>query len=103
MAHAMGSRERRARELMRGVRVEGARLQRLREQDRERIARGLDGNDEVTGLDGPGPAIVTYLWRDGLEGDRVGDENWEESGEWSPRRRNGMRVTSGNARDRWWE
>ena len=103
MAHAMGSRERRARELIRSVRAEGVRLQRLRQQDRERIASGLDGNDEIRDRDGPGPAIATELWRDDFEGDRVGDENWEGNGDGTPRRGNGMRVTSGNARDNWWE
>jgi hypothetical protein len=101
--HAMGTRERRARELMRSVRAEGTRLQRLRLQDRERIARGLDGNDELRDRDGPGPAVTAEMWRDDFEGDRVGDENWEAEAEWTERGRDGMRVVSGNARGRWWE
>ena len=103
MARAMGSRERRARELMRSVRAEGVRLQRLREQDRQLIARGLDGNEEMRDRGGPGPVVAPELWRDDFEGDRVGDENWEGNGEWSARGRDGMRVVSGNARDRLWE
>ena len=94
-ARAMGMRERRERELMRSVRAEGMRLERLRQQDRERIARGLDGNDDDS--DGPGPAIVRDAWRDDLEGDRVGEENWESEAElhgWVDRP---IRVVSGNA------
>ena len=101
---AVGMRERRARELRRSVRAEGLRLQRLRRQDREILARGMDGDEEQRdreldrGRDGPGPAIFTERWEDQLEGDRVGDENWEaELDEMGVGGRRGIRVTSGNA------
>ena len=112
-ARAMGVRERRARELLRGVRAEGIRLERLRRQDRERFNRGVEGNNEreraerARAVDGPGPAVFTEPWVDELEGDRVGDENWEAEleglGVWRPRA--GIRVASGNANAGrgWWE
>ena len=101
MNHAMGARERRARELMRGARIEGVRLQRLRMQHRERVERGFDGNDEAR--EGPGPAVDEQMWRDELEGDRVGDENWDAEEGAMERGREGIRVVSGNTRARWWE
>jgi hypothetical protein len=118
----MGLRERRARELMRSVRAEGLRLERIRRLDRQRLdrdigerptsaVRGIDGeedfrtNEQDVLEDGPGPALDGEQWRDDLEIDRVGDENWEgdvaELGG-----RIGIRVLSGNAngaRGRgWW-
>jgi hypothetical protein len=118
----MGLRERRARELMRSVRAEGLRLERIRRLDRQRLdrdvterptstVRGIDGeedfrtNEQDAIQDGPGPALEEEQWRDDLEIDRVGDENWEgdvaEIGG-----RTGIRVLSGNAngaRGRgWW-
>jgi hypothetical protein len=107
-ARAIGMRERRARELLRSVRAESLRFERLRLQDMERMTRGIDGNLDITDRgrardrerdDGPGPAIFTEPWEDELEADRVGAENWE--GEETGLERRTMRVTSGNAR-RWW-
>ncbi len=102
---AMGMRERRARELLRGARAEGMRLERLRRQNRERTTRGVDRNVEGRdrelgrGRDGPGPAVFTEQWEDQLEGDRVGDENWEGELEAinDGVERRAIRVTSGNA------
>ena len=102
---AMAMRERRQRELARGARAEADRLERLRLRDRERIARGFDSNDEEG--DGPGPALRTRTaWRDELEGDRVGEENWEGeldllAGTDVDGR--GIRVLSGNARWQTWD
>ena len=95
---AMGMRERRARELLRGARAEGVRLERQRRQDREMMTR-VDRTGEQRGRDGPGPAVFTEQWEDQLEGDRVGDENWEgelDGAATHPGRRT-IRVVSGNA------
>ena len=100
---AIGMRERRARELLRSARAEGLRLGRLRRQDRERMARGIDAEEWMArhtegGRNGPGPAVLGELWEDQLEGDRVGDENWEGELEMLGDRGQGrIRVTSGNA------
>ena len=100
---AMGMRERRARELLRGARVEGVRLERQRRQDRELMTRADRTNEqrgrETAGRDGPGPATFTEQWEDQLEGDRVGDENWEGEleGPVDGIARRGIRVVSGNA------
>ncbi|RMZ89167.1 hypothetical protein DV736_g3610, partial [Chaetothyriales sp. CBS 134916] len=80
VALAMDSRERRTRELMRGVRAERMRLQRQLQRDRDVIARGLDGGVEASDRDDPGPTTIPDFWRDDFEGDRVGDENWEGQG-----------------------
>lgn len=100
---AMGMRERRARELLRGARAEGVRLERQRRQDREMMTRvdrtGEQRGRETAGRVGLGPAIFTEQWEDQLEGDRVGDENWEgelDGAATDPGRR-GIRVVSGNA------
>ena len=101
---AMAMRERRQREFTRGARAEADRLERLRLQDRERIARGFDGNDEEG--DGPGPALRTRTaWRDELAGDRVGEENWEGENDLLAGTDvigQGIRVFSGNARWQSW-
>lgn len=109
----MGLRERRARELMRSARAEGLRLERIRRLDHQRLihdrtdrrpsmARAMGRDDEArdldgeAGLEGPGPTVIEEQWRDDLEVDRVGDENWEgEAGDVGIRV--GIRVLSGNA------
>ena len=92
-ARAIFMRERRARELRRGIQVETARLDRLRlsdtSEDREN-AGPADASDTDVAVD----------WRNDLEADRVGDENWEIA----PMTHDGfeqlgrIRTLSGNAR-----
>ncbi|RMZ82658.1 hypothetical protein DV738_g1635, partial [Chaetothyriales sp. CBS 135597] len=78
VALAMDSRERRARELIRGVRAERMRLQRQLLHDRDIIAQGLDGGLEAASdSNDSDPTAVPDFWRDDWEDDRVGDENWE--------------------------
>ena len=102
---AMAMRGRRQRELARGARAEADRLERLRLRDRDRIATGFDSNDEEG--DGPGPALRTRTaWRDELEGDRVGEENWEGEVDLlagTDVGGRGIRVLSGNARWQTWD
>lgn len=62
------------------------------------MARGFDGNEDRT--DAPGPAIRTDQWRDELEGDRVGEENFETEIEVGDVRENGIRLVSGNTLQR---
>lgn len=105
-ARAITNQGRRARELERTVRVEADRMQRLRVTDRDlmgqerslRLADGSDvGHDEDSGMT---PATDALDWRDELEGDRVGTENWVDEAEVSGVAR-GPRVVSGNARGFW--
>ncbi|EHY53801.1 hypothetical protein HRR83_004447 [Exophiala dermatitidis] len=111
VVRAIGLRERRNRELQRSVRVEGMRLRRLvmREeavftqqatetQQGGAIAGG--GDNATRARNTPRPrlfqAMMDDIWRDDLDADRVGEENFEGDAENS---RGGiMRVVSGNAR-----
>jgi len=91
IVRAMEIRGRMNREIARSTRF----LQRLRARDAQRVQElvraPVDGPNE---LDGPRPAIDT--WRDVLEADRVGEENFEEV-EAALDRGTGLRVVSGNA------
>ncbi|KIW18479.1 hypothetical protein PV08_02767 [Exophiala spinifera] len=105
-ARAISLRERRNRELLRGVRAEGVRLQRLRMRDEAMFTRRADAANPPEG-DGTDErfraAAETFqdAWRDDLDADRVGEENFES--EASESHNGGMRVVSGNARfiDAW--
>ncbi|KAJ9640664.1 uncharacterized protein PV06_02398 [Exophiala oligosperma] len=105
-ARAISLRERRNRELQRSVRAEGIRLQRLRLRDEAMFTQGTFAAGPPDG-DGTGErpqAMAEALqdaWRDDLDADRVGDENFEvELLLLQPR---GMRIVSGNARLDAWE
>lgn len=90
-ARAMDTRERRARELRRGIRVQTARLDGLR----------LNDDTEDTPRAGPRQSSGSNAddaWRNNLEGDRVGDENWEIETVVRDGFENGIRIVSGNAR-----
>lgn len=80
-ARAITMRERRAREMLRSLHTETARLERLRLHN----AGDASHDEEVPG------------WRDGFEGDRVGEENWEIETRADSSLERGMRVISGNA------
>ena len=95
VARAFDLRERRNRELMRSVRAEGVRLNRLRVRDEAMFTqRSLqaNGNVQVEAL----PQMPDDVWRDDLDVDRVGEENFEADPDASQRRV--MRAVSGNAR-----
>lgn len=83
-AQAHMLRERRQREFARGLRVEGLRIDRSR-TDTRRSGTG-SGND----------VDPFSVWRDDLDADGVGEENFEEASA-GPMLR-GMRVVSGNRR-----
>lgn len=89
---AINMRERRSRELWRSMRVEGARMRRNRMRDEALLDEPTLGNARARRrqreLDEP--------WRDELDADRVGEENFET--EFSIRQGGIMRVVSGNAR-----
>ncbi|KEF52288.1 uncharacterized protein A1O9_11528 [Exophiala aquamarina CBS 119918] len=89
---AINMRERRSRELWRSMRVEGARMRRNRLRGEGLFDEPTPGNARVRrrqrGLEEP--------WRDDLNADRVGEENFEA--EFSIRHGGVMRVVSGNAR-----
>lgn len=93
--HAITMRERRSRQLWRSMRVEGARMRRNRLRDQELL-------DETT----PGSArarrrqrqLEEEPWRDELDADRVGEENFETNFTITPG--GVMRVVSGNANRR---
>ncbi|KAL6246663.1 hypothetical protein RBB50_005970 [Rhinocladiella similis] len=100
-ARAISLRERRNRELERSVRAEGVRLQRLRIRDEAMFTQGAVVASPPEGT-GERPRATTTAealqdaWRDDLDADRVGEENFEaEIGLSHPR---GMRVVSGNVR-----
>ncbi|KAL2436518.1 hypothetical protein ABEF95_011535 [Exophiala dermatitidis] len=111
VVRAIGLRERRNRELQRSVRVEGMRLRRLvmREEAlftqqatemQQRAAVAGEGDNANPARNMPRPrlfqAMMDDIWRDDLDADRVGEENFEGDAENS---RGGiMRVVSGNAR-----
>lgn len=97
-ARAISLRERRNRELLRSVRAEGIRLQRLQLRDEMVLTqRALDATQD---LEHPRTDLLQHmsegLWRDDLDADRVGEENFENETEINQRRV--MRVVSGNAR-----
>jgi hypothetical protein len=97
---ALSIRDRRQRELARGVRAEGVRLNRLRMRDEAMFTQ------QPAETDGrPAREPLTQLqedpWRDDLDADRVGEENFEDlAGVGHPRV---MRAMSGNARFDIWE
>ena len=94
-ARAINLRERRNRELTRSVRAEGVRLHRLRLRDEAIFTqRALHTNGVVQAE--VMPQLQTDVWRDDLDVDRVGEENFEAELEVGPRRV--MRAVSGNAR-----
>ncbi|KAH0839054.1 hypothetical protein AYO21_04651 [Fonsecaea monophora] len=98
-ARAINLRERRNRELTRSAHAEGVRLQRLRMRDESRFTqRALEANAAATGGDRVEAFSPTAddVWRDELEADRVGEENFEAGNDSSHRRV--MRAVSGNAR-----
>ncbi|EXJ67772.1 uncharacterized protein A1O5_09118 [Cladophialophora psammophila CBS 110553] len=95
-ARAISLRDRRNRELMRSVRAAGVRLQRLRIRDESRFTQqALQGDDAANGRTRAEtfPLTSDDMWRDELEADRVGEENFEAGNEARV-----MRVVSGNAR-----
>ncbi|OAP59406.1 hypothetical protein AYL99_06704 [Fonsecaea erecta] len=98
-ARAINMRERRNRELTRSVQAEGVRLQRLRIRDESRfMQRALEADAAATGgnrAEMLSPA-TDDIWRDELEADRVGDENFETGNNGGDR--GVMRAVSGNAR-----
>lgn len=102
---AISLRERRNRELQRSVRAEGVRLQRLRMRDEAMFTqRTLDTNQQADGVgigEGPRAELLQDIWRDDLDADRVGEENFEP--ELDVTRPRVMRVVSGNARFDGWE
>ena len=98
IARAMTLRERRARELTRSVRAEGVRLNRLRMRDEAMFALGTfqPGTATNGGMrEGALPQMPDEVWRDDLDADRVGDENFEADPELGGRPV--MRAVSGNA------
>jgi hypothetical protein len=95
----MTLRERRTRELTRSVRAEGVRLNRLMMRDEAmftqrgfRTAAAANGDAVIEAL----PQIPDDIWRDNLDADRVGEENFEAELDVGGRRV--MRAVSGNAR-----
>ncbi|ETN41211.1 uncharacterized protein HMPREF1541_03146 [Cyphellophora europaea CBS 101466] len=111
---AITMQNRRARELERSVRLEAVRMVRQRTVDQAttggamnvqgRGAPGLGGGireERVSDGNETDATLITGVtdWRDSLEEDRVGEENWELEGA-AGRDDNdiGMRVLSGNAR-----
>ncbi|KAI1629351.1 hypothetical protein EDD37DRAFT_661313 [Exophiala viscosa] len=102
---AINLRERRNRELQRSVRAEGVRLQRLRMRDEALFTQGTAAANPPargigTGEGAPGE-MLQDIWRDDLDADRVGEENFEP--ELDVTRPRTMRVVSGNARFEGWE
>ncbi|KIW23880.1 hypothetical protein, variant [Cladophialophora immunda] len=98
-ARAINLRERRNRELTRSVQAEGVRLHRLRMRDESRFTQhALEADVAATGRNRTEAFSPTSddLWRDELEADRVGDENFETGHDRS--HRTIMRAVSGNAR-----
>ncbi|EXJ57592.1 hypothetical protein A1O7_07940 [Cladophialophora yegresii CBS 114405] len=98
-ARAMTLRSRRNRELTRSVIAEGVRLNRLMMRDeamftqrRIRAAAAANEDAEVEAL----PQIPDDVWRDNLDADRVGEENFDAGLDVGGRRV--MRAVSGNAR-----
>ena len=102
---AISLRERRNRELQRGARAEGVRLQRLRIRDEAMFAQDTaTANPPARGMgigEGARGETLQDIWRDDLDADRVGEENFEP--ELDVTRRGTMRVVSGNARFEGWE
>ena len=103
---AISLRERRNRELLRSVRAEGIRLRRMRLRDEslftQRAAqsnRDTNANPDLGAQ--PQISLPDDIWRDDLNADRIGEENFEADAEVSQRRV--MRVVSGNARFEAWE
>ncbi|EXJ86635.1 hypothetical protein A1O3_03588, partial [Capronia epimyces CBS 606.96] len=100
---AISLRERRNRELQRSVRVDGMRLRRMMMRDetlftQRAVEAPHPGGDVGRARNRPGlfQAMLDDLWRDDLDADRVGEENFE--GDAEVNRRGTMRVVSGNAR-----
>lgn len=98
-ARAISLRDRRNRELTRSIRAEGVRLHRLRLRD-EALFTEL-GAQAAAAANGGGrretvPPMGNDIWRDDLEADRVGEENFEAETDVS--RPSVMRAVSGNAR-----
>jgi len=89
---AINMRERRSRELWRSIRVEGARRRRNRLRDEALLEEPALGNARARQRQ----READEPWRDELEADRVGEENFET--EFSIRQGGIMRVVSGNAR-----
>ncbi|EXJ87952.1 hypothetical protein A1O1_04879 [Capronia coronata CBS 617.96] len=108
---AIGLRERRNRELRRSVRAEGMRLRRMITREEALFTQhGIEaqqtgaGGGDITPARNPArvfQAMMDDMWRDDLEADRVGEENFE--GDADINRRGVMRVVSGNARFEGWE
>jgi hypothetical protein len=90
---AVTLRERRARELARSARAEGARLGRMRIRDEAMLHAGARHATEAAHTFGQ---TGEDAWREELILDRVGEENFEVDLE--PRGRRIMRAVSGNAR-----
>lgn len=89
---AMGMRERRNRELLRSIRAQSIRWERIRQQLDQQALQPQAGIPME--LNGPGPAFEDQ-WRDELDNDRVGEENFEQEQEAGFG--HGVRVISGNS------
>jgi len=83
-------------------------LQRLRVRDESLFAqRAFEANEAGGGVHGDRNRVLMLhqtpddSWRDDLDADRVGEENFEAGAQVSQRRV--MRVVSGNARFEGWE
>lgn len=106
---AISLRERRQRELRRSVRAESVRLQRLQLRDEALLTQraiaahhaSAEGREEESSRAELLQQMVEDAWRDELDADRVGEENFVTDVDTSQRRM--MRVVSGNARFEAWE
>ncbi|KAJ9610852.1 hypothetical protein H2200_005629 [Cladophialophora chaetospira] len=101
-ARAITLRERRNRELARSARAEGVRLDRLRMRDEAMFTRrafqtaiAANGGALAEAM----PPVTNDMWREDLDADRVGEENFEVDPGVNGRRI--MRTVSGNARFEW--
>lgn len=90
--HAITMRERRSRELWRSMRVESARMRRNRLRDQVLLEEPSPG----TARERRRQRVLDEPWRDELDADRVGEENFET--EFSITQGGVMRIVSGNAR-----
>lgn len=90
--HAITMRERRSRELWRSMRVESARMRRNRLRDQALLEEPNPG----TARERRRQRVLDEPWRDELDADRVGEENFET--EFSITQGGVMRVVSGNVR-----
>lgn len=93
---AISMRQRRNREFARGARVEGLRISRLRQQLQAGRAPGSNTQRDIHELWTEGEQHD--LWRDDLDADRVGEENFEDLGRLVDTSGMGVRVISGNRR-----